>query len=428
MADVHKSISSASTLVGIAQAIIAGHRDDYSSFLEKRCQEWSETVRKHYRRKPVGINDPEAAKRLAMLKQIRAFINENCRRDAAPPEPVRNHIFNKLRELEAARRGLKTDLDPHPSIERCKAELHALSGDFRKAGDILEDVIARIDGLDFESKPELRHLRRDQIVYCADLSYLRRRSNAYAVSIAKADNAWERFEAYKKSRGDRGMVDDVRKFHGLPSYAPPLGTVVYLALCDSRLGHSEWASGNQLDREFNFSWQTSINEYDAPRTWSPPMKIACLSDRIWVTRCPHRVEEVAATLFADTAGSAMTKLWRRLNLSLGDFKLGFPQTVPAAAAVLLMVAASIIGSNHMEHRQQVVQTVATYLADNAGDMWSVEEANAATVEFADWISVAVVADEFDAEAIAEEQLSDRILEAHSSRVAALSDEGSVYQV
>jgi hypothetical protein len=69
------------------------------------------------------------------------------------------------------------------------------------------------------------------------------------------------------------------------------------------------------------------------------MKIAVVSDRVWVRRTESYVKEIAEQLYIELAPSAASKVIRIVRAKWGGFDIGYPKSAAAAVALVACLAA-----------------------------------------------------------------------------------------
>jgi hypothetical protein len=119
----------------------------------------------------------------------------------------------------------------------------------------------------------------------------------------------------------------------------PIVVHAFFAACDSRVHHPEWEKDEKLQKEFSGLWGDAVTKYRVPKSWRTPMKIAVVSDRVWVRRTESYVKEIAEQLYIELAPSAASKVIRIVRAKWGGFDIGYPKSAAAAVALVACLAA-----------------------------------------------------------------------------------------
>lgn len=329
----------AKKFVEIANAIIKGYNEEIDRFLDERRTEWVHQVKRNFRKVPVGIDDPDATKRLNLLNKIICINEGYCRRDIEIPDLEFEEQTSRFETLIKLRNKAGMT-DSHPTICSSWATLLILKENYAQARVLLDEAIAAnnniAENIDTERVIAIRDNARLYGTYARCL-YL---EEQYDTAVEWADNS-RRIAAEISDEDDE--EGEWNKFAGAPNLQyNPVAVHTLFSACDARIHHANWSKSDRLQRAFTGLWNDSVTEYNVPRVWRTPVKIAVVSDRIWRLRAASYVEDIAKELYIELGPNIPARIVRLTRSRWGGFHLNYPQSAAAAAAGLaLLVAQSL---------------------------------------------------------------------------------------
>ena len=318
----------------IANAIIKGYSEKYDRFLDERRSEWVRQVEQNFRKRPVGIDDANAAARLTLLNEIICINEKYCRRDVEIPDLEFEQQISRFETLNSMRKEAGI-YDPHPTICATQATLFMLKGNYRQARALLDTAIVANKNIAEDIPAERVIAIRDNARLYGTYARCLYLQDSYDRAVEWADDA--RRIASRISREDN-EEGEWNKFAGAPNLQyVPVAVHALFSACDARIHHGSWNETDSLRRAFSGLWNDSVTEYNVPRVWRTPVKIAVVSDRIWVSRAASYVEDIAKELYIELGPSKPVRAVRSIRSKLVGFRLNYSQSTAAAASVLLLI-------------------------------------------------------------------------------------------
>jgi hypothetical protein len=320
-------------LAEIAKAIVKGYREKYDKFLDERRTEWARKVELEYRKNPVdpSINDPEAKERLALLRKIHTENQKYCRRDMEMPDIEFEDQLKRIDYLVEKRRLRKPR--PHATIVWQRALLQMGKCNYADAETELLTAI-KLNNEELADRP---WRIRDIIMLGGDLARCCYMLKRYDEAIKVAERSREMSRPITPEQ-DREWVEKYADFRDIPY----IEIFAYFAQCDARLHHPKWREDESLQRQFTGLWNDSMYRHGVPGVWLIPMKIAVLSDRIWVERVESYVQQLAEQLYIELSGNIADRVVRFVRCKLCGFQMELPRSAAASIALICLFAVSNI--------------------------------------------------------------------------------------
>lgn len=350
-------------IIDISNALIKGYSSRYDKYLDDRRTEWAERVDENFRRDPVGNDqlDDKAKERLSLLREIVTENEKYCRRDIEIPTIEFEDQFKKIRQFNDMRNSAGIN-EPFPGILAEEANLHMLKSDYSEAIDKLTEAIS-IN----ERYPELI-VKRDIVRYMVEQVRCLYMSGDFDASVDKATDTRR-----VASKIDPALEQkEWEKYCAAPSLQfIPIAIHAYFAACDARVHHDKWEENEKMQKEFSGLWSDSVTKLGVPKKWSTPMKIAAVSDRMWVARTESYVKEIAEQLYIELAPNTAQKVVRIVRAKWGGFNIDYPKSAAAAVALVAFLAASNVTKDYPH--SEIKTTTVAYVMKHGGDNLSVYE-------------------------------------------------------
>lgn len=320
------------TILNIAKAVIKGHSEKYDRFLDNRSSEWAEQVSQAFREKPVGSDDESATKRLSLYKQIVAVNETYCRRDIIIPDLEYSQQLERIDKLLKLRKKAGK-LEPYAPLLSQTAAVMMLNGEYQKAEQFLREAISANNSIgDLMST-------RGCVHYIGDLARCLYMQNRFDEAKVTADET--------RQIASRICPEEERREWERKVSAPglefvPIAVQAFFSCCDVRVHHEKWDTDNHIRMEFNGLWSDSVSRYDVPKIWRTPLKIAVASDRAWVVRAESYVEDIMKTLYVDSSTNMTAKIYRMVQVQWAGFDVDFSNISGKAASVVASAILAIL--------------------------------------------------------------------------------------
>ena len=327
----------AKKFLDIANAIIKGYSEKYDRFLDERRTEWVRQVERNFRKFPVGIDDENATKRLNILNEIICINEGYCRRDVEIPDLEFEQQTSRFETLMNMRKEAGMQ-DSHPTICASRATLLMLKGHYPQARVLLDEAISANNNIAEEFPSEKIIAIRDNARLYGTYARCLYLEGKYDSALECADDS-RRIAA--RITGEDDEEGEWNKFAGAPNLQyVPVAVHALFSTCDARIHHGSWNEDDRLQRAFSGLWNDSVTKYNVPRVWRTPVKIAVVSDRIWVSRAASYVEDIAKELYIELGQSMPARIVRLTRSRWGGFHLNYPQSAAAVASGLALIVVS----------------------------------------------------------------------------------------
>jgi len=323
--------------VDIVNAIIKGYKQHHDRFLDERRTEWANRVDKRFRRKPVGSDfessDPDANERLQLMKRIIKKNEKYCRRDMQIPTLEFEEQMKLIEKLVNLRKK-KGLTEPHGTILSEKANLLMLKGKYKDAQTELNRAISLEKDRERKKEPPIV-IKRDNVRYLIDYVRCLYMQGEFDAAIAKSNEARRLASNIPINEEE----DVVKKCIAAPELEfMPIAVHAYFAACDALIHHERWNTDDQLQREFTGLWNDAVTKHNVPQVWRTPIKIAVLSDNLWVSRTKSYVHDIAEKLYVDMGENFIWKIGRIVQTKWGGFNIDYDLVkTPAVAAAFLVL-------------------------------------------------------------------------------------------
>ena len=343
-------------IIDISNALIKGYTSKYDRYLDDRRTEWANLVDKNFRLEPPGDDklNKAAKERLSLLREIVSENEKYCRRDIEIPIIEFEEQMEKINKFKKLRKEEEI-LEEFPGILAEEANLYMLKSDFSTAFDKLDQAIG------INNKYDELIVKRDNVRYMTDQVRCLYMTKNYDGAIEKAT------EAQRTANKIDQKVEKVEweKYAAAPGLQfIPITVHGYFAACDARVQHENWENNEKLQKEFSGLWSDSVTKHNVPKSWRTPMKIAAVSDRVWVERTESYVHEIAEQLYIELAPGAAHKIVRIFRAKWGGFNLHYPKSIAASIALIAFIASADVNK---EYSYPEIKNVSITYAVNQSD-------------------------------------------------------------
>ncbi len=326
----------------LLDAFLKGVDQEYSRFLDERRKEWAQSVHRGFRKIPVGENLGDLDKasiRLRLMRDIWERIDLQCRRDARIPRFQFEETESLIQKLQGMRDEM--GLGPHPTILSAYATLLMQDRQYGMAEQKLRESISLNEGRGGQ-------WLRDQVTSYWNLSRIAYETGRCDMAIELADTALKLSTCVDRVLELSDYLSD--SGHPDPKYFCPSLATGYTAACDARVHHPGWNDSIVLQEEFTGLWSDGQVACNIPNCWSPQVKIALVSDRVWCMRVRSYVVDIAGLLYVETGSSWYEKQLRVLRSQWGGFRVDFGRLDTAACLGLFIVLVGAVVEKPIDHR------------------------------------------------------------------------------
>lgn len=353
------------TIIDISNAFVKGYSSKYDKYLDERRTEWSNRVDENFRKQPVGDDrlNEDAKARLALFKEIVTKNEKYCRRDIEIPQLEYEDQFEKIAQYNSLRKEAGIE-EPFPGVLAEEANLLMLKSDYENAFEKLAEAV------EINNKyPELI-VKRDIIRYMTEQVRCLYMLGKYDDANVKATEA--RRAASKISPDLELEKKEWEQHCAAPGLQfVPIVVHAYFSACDSIVHHPDWGEDEKLQKQFSGLWGDAVTYHNVPKSWRTPMKIAVVSDRVWVGRTESYMKEIAEQLYIELAPSTTAKVIRIVRAKWGGFNIDYPKSAAAAVALVAFLAASNVSQEYP--RTDIIDTTVEYVMQNENGIAGLEK-------------------------------------------------------
>lgn len=323
-----------------------------SEFLDKANHWWCGELRKRKRKEPI-IQDPSSSLQIKDIEQWKKGAKDRLEkyyeiefdnlthvtRDDVLPGSEFDLFEQKVLTLKSLQENAGLP-HPHPSLwgEYGRGAIRA-----RKL-DLAEEVLSQCIEWLSHSRSEIS--LRDCVRYYSDFSRCASLANKDTVAVERAKMAMSIARNLNKDREKESYI----KYSGIPWDFHPAITYAFFSSMDARISSEEWNKTSTLQDEFTYFWRKSLQELDTPKSWSPILKIAVVSDNLWVERMNNYAGDIAKDLYVMMADSKCKAVFRTSQITWWEISPNLSklsksvQVMRKVAVITVLVSGTLLGA------------------------------------------------------------------------------------
>jgi hypothetical protein len=218
---------------------------------------------------------------------------------------------------------VRDGLEPrHASVLAQHATFHIASREYALAKPLLEEAINATERGDVMDV-------REAVRFLVKLVYVNACLSRFDAALQVSDKAISLARRIDR-REEMEAIQEADSAPALPHASAQV--IANFGALDARLHYPGFTTSKDLRFAVLSYWDRGHTDLDIPRSWNPPMMIQALSDPIWVKCAPDYVEEIAESLYIETANNKLVRVYRTVQTNFSGFEI---MNLSAAAALIV---------------------------------------------------------------------------------------------